>query len=106
MRDPLCRPKDPMMLRITRQPGADHDTLLLEGKLLKEWIEELQQAFAQERQDGAAIALDLSGLRFIDDEGVRFLRECRRRGASLLGASPFVSALLDPPPKRRRRPRS
>jgi ABC-type transporter Mla MlaB component len=94
------------MLRITRQPGADHETLLLEGKLLKEWIEELQQALAQARQDGAATALDLSGLRFIDDEGVRFLRECRRRGASLLGASPFVSALLDPPPSRRRRPRA
>jgi ABC-type transporter Mla MlaB component len=90
------------MLRITRQPGADHDTLLLEGKLLKEWIEELQRALAQARQDGVAIALDLSGLSFIDDEGTRFLRECRRRGTSLLRASPFVSALLDPPPPRRR----
>ena len=94
------------MLRITRQPGADHDTLLLEGRLVKEWIEELQQALAQERQDGVPIALDLSGLRFIDGEGVRFLRESRRRGASLLGASPFVSALLDPLPPRRRHPRS
>jgi hypothetical protein len=52
------------------------------------------------------VALDLSGLRFVDDEGVRFLRECRRRGASLLGALPFVSALLDPPLPRQRRPRS
>ena len=94
------------MLRITRQRGADHDTLLLEGKLLKEWIEELQHALAQARQDGLAIALDLSGLRFIDDEGVRFLRECRKRGAPLLGGSPFVSALLDPPPPRQRRLRS
>jgi ABC-type transporter Mla MlaB component len=91
------------MLRITRQPGADHDTLLLEGKLLREWIDELQHALAQTPQEGRATALDLSGLRFIDQEGVRFLRECRRRGASLLGASPFVSALLDPPLPRRRR---
>jgi ABC-type transporter Mla MlaB component len=94
------------MLRITRQSGADHDTLLLEGKLLKEWIEELREALAHARQDAAAIALDLSGLSFIDDEGARFLRECRRRGASLVGASPFVSALLDPPLWPRRRPRS
>ena len=92
------------MLRITRKPGADRDTLLLEGKLLKQWLDELQAAMAQARQDGPAIAFDLSGLRFIDEEGVRFLRECRRRGASLLGASPFVSALLDPPPPRRRSP--
>ena len=94
------------MLRITRRPEADRDTLLLEGKLLKEWIEELQEAVAQTRRNAAAIALDLSGLRFIDDEGARFLRECRGRGASLLRASPFVSALLDPPPPRRRRPRA
>jgi ABC-type transporter Mla MlaB component len=93
------------MLRITPHPGAGHDTLLLEGNLLKEWIEELQQALAQARQDGAALGLDLSGLRFVDAEGARFLRECRKRGMSLSGASPFVSALLDPPP-RRRRPRS
>jgi ABC-type transporter Mla MlaB component len=93
------------MLRITRQPGVGHNTLLLEGNLLKEWIEELQQALAQVRQDGAALGLDLSGLRFVDAEGARYLRECRNRGVPLLGASPFVSALLDPPP-RRRRPRS
>jgi ABC-type transporter Mla MlaB component len=94
------------MLRITRQPGADHDTLLLEGNLLKEWIQELQEALAGARQNGAAVALDLSGLRFVDAEGTSLLRECRRRGISLFGASPFVSALLDPPPSRRRRSRS
>ena len=93
------------MLRITRQSGPAPDTLLLEGKLLKEWLEELQEALAQTHRDAAAIALDLSGLRFIDDEAARFLRECRRRGTSLLRPSPFVSTLLDPP-ARRRRPRS
>jgi ABC-type transporter Mla MlaB component len=94
------------MLRITQQPGASQATLLLEGNLLKEWIEELQQALAEARSDGAAVGLDLSGLRFVDAEGARFLRECRKRGVSLRGASPFVSALLDPPPPRRRLPRS
>lgn len=94
------------MLRITRKRGADRDTLLLEGKLLKEWLEELQEAMEQVSRDNPAIGFDLSGLRFIDEEGVRFLRACRRRGALLLEASPFVSALLDPPPPRRRRPGS
>jgi ABC-type transporter Mla MlaB component len=89
------------MLRITRQPGADHDTLLLEGNLLKEWIQELEQALARARQAGAGVALDLSGLRFVDAEGTRFLRECRKHGVSLLGTSPFVSALLDSPLRRR-----
>ena len=90
------------MLRITPQPGAGGSTLLLEGRLLKEWIEELHQALARAGQDGTAVGLDLSGLRFVDAEGVRFLRACRERGVSLLGASLFLSALLDPPPPRRR----
>jgi ABC-type transporter Mla MlaB component len=89
------------MLRITRQPGADHDTLLLEGKLLKEWLKELKETLAQTRQDGAVVGLDLSGLSFIDGEAARFLRDCRKHGVSLLRASPFVKALLDPPPRRR-----
>lgn len=94
------------MLKITRQSEAGHDTLLLEGNLRKEWIPELQQVLAQARQDAAATALDLVGVRFIDEEGAHFLRECRRHGALLLRASPFVSAVLDPPPSPRRRLRS
>jgi ABC-type transporter Mla MlaB component len=94
------------MLKITRQYGAGPDTLLLEGNLLKQWIEELQRTLAQARQDGAAIGLDLSGLRFVDAEGAHFLRECRKRGVFLLRASPFVSALLDPTPRPRRGSRS
>ena len=90
------------MLKITRQPGGGHHTLLLEGNLLKEWVEELRRALALARRDGAVPALDLSGLRFVDAAGARFLRDCRKRGVSLLGASPFVSALLDPPPRQRR----
>src|SRR5215469_10247968 len=95
-----CLSKDSMMLRITRQPGVEHDSLLLEGNLLKEWIQELQQALALARQAGAAVALDLSGLRFVDAEGTRCLRECRDHGVTLLGTSPFVRALLDSPPPR------
>ena len=94
------------MLKITRQPGAAHDTLLLEGKLLKEWLDELQRALTQARHGGTAVTLDLSGLRFMDAEGARFLRDTRRQGVSLQGASPFVSALVDPPHLRRGRWRS
>ena len=84
------------MLRITRQPETERDTLLLEGELSKESIEQEQQALAQARQDGATTDLGLSGHRFIDDEGVCLLSEYRTRGAALLRAAPFVSALLDP----------
>jgi ABC-type transporter Mla MlaB component len=94
------------MLKITRQCGADHDTLLLEGNLLKEWIEEVQQALAHARQNGTSVGLDLSGLRFVDAEGAQYLRECRKRGVFLLSATPFVSALLDPPTGPRRGSRS
>jgi ABC-type transporter Mla MlaB component len=94
------------MLKITRQHDAVQDTLLLEGNLLKQWIEELQRAVEQARRDSATIGLDLSGLRFVDAEGAQFLRESRKRGVFLLNASPFVSALLDPTPQPRRGSRS
>jgi hypothetical protein len=94
------------MLKITRQYGAVEDTLLLEGNLLKEWIEELQRALAQARPDGGTVGLDLAGLRFVDAHGTQYLRACRKRGVLLLNASPFVSALLDPPPRPRRGSRS
>ena len=89
------------MLRITRQAGADHETLLLEGKLLHGWLQELQHALEQAAGNGVAIRLNLSGLSFIDVPAADFLRQCRKDGVSLAGASPFVNALLDPPPKRR-----
>ena len=89
-----------VMLRITRQPGADHETFLLEGKLLHRWLQELQQALEQAGARGGAIRLDLSGLSFVDVPAADFLRQCRKAGVSLAGASPFVSALLDSPPKR------
>jgi ABC-type transporter Mla MlaB component len=89
------------MLRITRQPGADDVTLLLEGKLLKEWLEELQQALAQVRQDGTVVRLNLSGLNYIDVEAARFLRNSRKAGVTLVEVSPFVKALLEAPRRRR-----
>ena len=89
------------MLRITRRQEAGHETLLLEGKLLHGWLQELRHALAQAVAGGVAIRLDLSGLSFIDVPAADFLRQCRKDGVSLAGASPFVSALLDPPTKRR-----
>jgi ABC-type transporter Mla MlaB component len=89
------------MLRITRQPGGDDVTLLLEGKLLKEWLEELHQALAQARQDGTVVRLNLSGLNYIDVEAARFLRNSRKAGVTLIDASPFVKALLEAPRGRR-----
>ena len=89
------------MLRITRQPGVADETLLLEGKLLHGWLQELQHALEQAAARGVSIRLDLSGLSFIDGQGADFLRRCRKDGVSLAGASPFVSALLNPPPKPR-----
>lgn len=94
------------MLKITRLSGADHGTLLLEGNLVKEWVAELQQVLAQARQDATVIALDLVGLRFVDEEGAELLRESRKHGATLRGASPFVSAVLDPLPPPLRHPGS
>jgi len=91
------------MLRITRQPGVGNDTLLLEGKLMKEWLEELGRVLEHAR--GVPLALDLSGLSYLDADAARYLRACRKRGITLVSASAFVKALIDPAPRRRSRPR-
>jgi hypothetical protein len=90
------------MLRITRQSGAGKDTLLLEGKLLKEWLEELGRVL-QQVGEAAPVTLDLSGLSYIDVEAAGYLRACRKRGIALLAPSAFVKALIDPPRRRRSR---
>jgi hypothetical protein len=81
------------MLRITTVPrprGAP--TLLLEGRLIGPWVEELHRTAAS---TGAATAIDLGGVTFADDDGVTALRRLRSAGAVLVGASAFLAALID-----------
>jgi len=76
------------MLKITRRNGR---TVRLEGRLTRDEVGLLREAL---RGSGRPDALDLTGLGFLDEAGASALRELRRGGVALEGASSFVQALL------------
>jgi anti-anti-sigma regulatory factor len=63
------------------------------------WSRELDRVVSDSLAGGNRLVLDLSGVMFVDREGIELLRGLSARGASLSGGSPFVTALLtgDPP---------
>ena len=81
------------MLKITelRQPtGAA--ALVLEGRLVGPWVEELQRVAGG--LEGRGASLDLSRLDFADRRGLALLLRLLQRGVAVEGASDFVNALL------------
>jgi hypothetical protein len=81
------------MLRISQSPSAAATVLLLEGKLLEPWLDELRGAIAGAGRE-SVVHLDLSGLDFVDPAGALLLATLARRGMLLRGASPFVAGLV------------
>lgn len=80
------------MLRITRKTTPDATLLRLEGKLLAPWVPEVL-----EQCDGAEVAavrLDLAHVSYVDGTGLALLNDLRRRGATIIACSGFVSELL------------
>jgi ABC-type transporter Mla MlaB component len=81
------------MLRITRSESAGTAVLLLEGKLLEPWLDEVRRAIADAGRQNA-VQLDLSGLDFVDPTGALLLATLGRRGIVLRAASPLVAGLM------------
>jgi anti-anti-sigma regulatory factor len=84
------------MLRITAVADGSSGTLLkLEGKLRGPWVEELARAARLLMAEGnGPIRLDLSAVTFVDEAGVRLLRELMCQGVAIAATSGFVAALL------------
>ena len=84
------------MLRITEQSphpqAADRRALVLEGRLVGPWVEELRRVLGGTEPGG--ITIDLSALSFADGDGLTLLRNLRDAGAELASASPFIAALI------------
>jgi ABC-type transporter Mla MlaB component len=83
------------MLRITTIENGDSPTTLkLEGKLLEPWIAELRNACSAACQRNTLVALDLTGVSYVDASGATILRELRQYGMQLVGCSPLVAELV------------
>jgi ABC-type transporter Mla MlaB component len=83
------------MLRMTRSVINGTGTLILEGKLLKPWIEALRAELAANSTPGVTARIDLAALSFLDAAGAKQLLELERQGFELSGASVLIRGLLD-----------
>ena len=82
------------MLKITTTAdGDDRVRMKIEGSLREPWLAELigecRRVAAPQR-----ISFDLSTVTFVDQPGVRFLRDWLARGATIDGSSGFVAEIL------------
>ncbi len=79
------------MLRITKAMREGRDLIVLEGRLVGRWVDELERTC---RGSSRPLVLVLSGVTFADPHGVAALRRMRTRGAELERASTFLQELL------------
>lgn len=82
------------MLRINTRVCDCSKRLELEGRLTTAYLPELERVVAEARGRCPLVILDLSELTFLDDGGVRLLRELQGEKVRIHGCSSFVAQLL------------
>ena len=83
------------MLRITVQnKNMDIRILLLEGKVSKQWLEELQTEIEKSINDGKKLALDFSKVTYIDEEGAQLINQLHYKNIEKRNCSLFIRTLL------------
>lgn len=65
-------------------------TLSLAGAFTSDYVRETRSKLEDIRQQGYAVALDLSQLRQIDRDGIALLISASRAGTQLVNAPPYV----------------
>lgn len=86
------------MLRITVQERGSEVVVLLEGRLERPWVSELELAVAQQRLDSATprpVVVDLNGLTGIDEAGESSLQNLYKNGATLRCADVMNDHLVE-----------
>jgi len=84
------------MLRITVIESSEIAvTLRVEGRITGPWVEELRTACTVHSfPDEVQLSLELADISFADAAGIGLLKELRKRGANLIGATPFLAEQL------------
>jgi ABC-type transporter Mla MlaB component len=87
-----------IMLKIVSLPNRGGTaTLVLEGRLIGPWVEELRRSCEQAFNSGRGLTLDLEAVSFVDRGGLDLLRTLTDRHARLNNCSPFVAEQLRTP---------
>lgn len=88
------------MLRIIRAGDPSRVRFDLAGRVGGEWVAVLRAECLAVLDAGRALDVDLTAVRFADQDGVQLLRTLQARGVALLHANPLIEELLDPSPTR------
>jgi hypothetical protein len=85
------------MLKITLEKGSRSTTLRVEGRLVGPWVEELKLAWRAAVTDAidGRVAVDLSDVTFVGEEGKSLLEEMYAEGAKLKASGCVTRRLVD-----------
>lgn len=72
--------------------------LIVEGRLMGPWVEELQVTVMSASCKYGRVSLDLSGVPFVYAHGLRLLHDLLKQDVVLQAVSPFVQELLNTSP--------
>jgi ABC-type transporter Mla MlaB component len=88
--------KKPHMFRLSTVDTNGQRKLVLEGKLVRPWTEEVESAWrrAQEHLQGRQLVVDLTNLTLIDPEGETTLLNLMRDGARFTCGGVLTKHLL------------
>ena len=85
------------MLRITIAETATEQRWTLEGRLVQPWVGELKTCWKNRHrsQNERTCTVDLSGVTFIDNSGLRFLRSMSKEGTQFIATGIYTKHVLE-----------
>ena len=91
------------MLRITITDNEFEQRWILQGRLIGEWVAELETAWKSRRQNARRYIVDLTDVTLVDKCGEKLLETMGRAGAELTGSGVYLNYLVDEIKSRCRR---
>ena len=83
------------MLKITELSRSDSAIMFkLEGKVLAPWVDELRRICTAPPHESRQIHLDLDAVTFLDEAGLKLMRELIQQGIVIDQCSGFIAELL------------
>ncbi len=85
------------MLKITVQkdPQTGSASLLLEGRLIGAWVDELERSWKELGADMHGLTVDLTAITYIDPKGKALLTELWKAGAKLLATGCCNKSIIE-----------
>jgi hypothetical protein len=85
------------MLKITIEKNSKSTTLRVEGRLVGPWVDELERAWRSVTSDptDGRVAIDLTDVTFVGEEGKKLLEEMYGEGAKLKASGCATRRLVE-----------